>query len=92
MKTHKEITNTFLDVKVMPFSEQRLEKNEKEGGNLGAIKSLQKPGRIESLLEKVKNVYISKFEKKMTAITFAETGEFDIAKDILGNEKKDEKT
>lgn len=61
--------------------------NEKKVEKLGLIASVQNPKGIQSLLNKVRNAYKSKFEKTMTAITFAEAGEFDIAEDILGDEK-----
>jgi len=77
MRETKEISKTFSNVELIL--------NEKEMWKSGAIISLQ------SFLKKVKNLYKNKFEKSMTAISFAEAGEFSIAKDILNNDKKDEK-
>ncbi len=84
MKVPGEISKTFLNAKLLL--------NEKEVGKMGAFESFRNPLEIEKLVKKLISTYRRTFEKKMTAITFAEAGEFDIAKDILGNEKKDEKT
>lgn len=91
MKVPGEISKSLLNVKVTLFPNQRLEKK-KKAGKIGVDKSLQKPGKLESLLEKVKTAYINNFEKNMTALTYAEADEFDIAKDILVSATKDEKT
>ena len=83
MRETKEISKTFSNVELIL--------NEKEMWKSGAIISLQYSKRIQSFLKKVKKLYKNKFEKSMTAISFAEAGEFSIAKDILNNDKKDEK-
>ena len=66
--------------------------DEKEARKLGAFEYLQKPVEIETLMKKIKKAYKQKFESSMMAATFAEAGEFDIAKDILeADEENDEK-
>ena len=68
MKETKEISKTFSNVVLLL--------NEKEVWGSGTILSLQTSTRIQSLVKK--NFYRRKFEKSMTALTFAEPGEFDI--------------
>lgn len=79
MKANRKISETF------PVMEVTL--NKKKVETLSVIVLLQIPKRIHSLVKKIQKAYKSKFEKSMTAVTFAEAGEFDLAKDILSNEK-----
>ena len=50
---------------------------------------LQKPVDIEKLIITLKNAYKKKMEDTMVAATFAEAGEFQTAREIMDEKKKD---
>ena len=67
------------------FPTMAVKLSDKEVKNLGKSKFRKNPKAIQLLLTKVRNVYKSKFEKSMNAITFAEAGEYNIARNILND-------
>ena len=83
----RKIKRDHQETQVIMLTGHGSEKHEVEARKLGAFEYLQKPVDIETLMKKVKLAYKNKFERSMVAATFAEAGEFDIAKDIL---KEDE--
>jgi len=92
MEVLRRIRKAYPDVQVIMLTGHGSDKDEKEARKLGAFEYLQKPVEIETLMKKIKKAYKQKFESSMMAATFAEAGEFDIAKDILkADEENDEK-
>ncbi len=92
MEVLRRIRNAYPNVQVIMLTGHGSDKDEKEARKLGAFEYLQKPVEIETLMKKIKKAYKQKFESSMMAATFAEAGEFDIAKDILeADEENDEK-
>ena len=92
MEVLRRIRKAYPNVQVIMLTGHGSEKDEKEARKLGAFEYLQKPVEIETLMKKIKKAYKQKFESSMMAATFAEAGEFDIAKDILeADEENDEK-
>ena len=92
MEVLRRIRNAYPNVQVIMLTGHGSDKDEKEARKLGAFEYLQKPVEIDTLMKKIKKAYKQKFESSMMAATFAEAGEFDIAKDILeADEEKDKK-
>jgi len=92
MEVLRRIRKAYPNVQVIMLTGHGSDKDEKEARKLGAFEYLQKPVEIETLMKKIKKAYKQKFESSMMAATFAEAGEFDIAKDILeADEENDEK-
>ena len=92
MEVLRRIRNAYPNVQVIMLTGHGSDKDEKEARKLGAFEYLQKPVEIDTLMKKIKKAYKQKFESSMMAATFAEAGEFDIAKDILeADEENDEK-
>jgi FixJ family two-component response regulator len=54
---------------------------------LGGFDFLRKPADIETLVGKIKEAYSEKIERMMSAIAFAEEGEFDTARKIIKEEE-----
>jgi len=100
MEVLRRIRKAYPKVQVIMLTGHGSEKDEEEAKKLGAFEYLQKPVEIDTLMNKVKKAYKSKFETSMMAATFAEAGEFETAKEIrdsdeeqdeINNEKKESK-
>jgi DNA-binding response OmpR family regulator len=91
MEVLRRIREAYPNVQVIMLTGHGSEKDEKEARKLGAFEYLQKPVEIDKLMKKIKKAYKKKFENSMSAATFAEAGEFDIAKDILKGDDDNEK-
>lgn len=89
MEVLRRIRKAYPKVQVIMLTGHGSEKDEEEARKLGVFEYLQKPIDIETLMKKVKKAYKKKFESSMMAATFAEAGEFDIAKEIRDSEEED---
>ena len=74
-------------MQVIILTGHRTEKDEEEARRLGGFDFLRKPTDIERLVGKISEAYAEKLERMMTAIAFAEEGEFDTAKKIIKEEE-----
>ena len=88
MEVLRRVRKAYPNVQVIILTGHGTEKDEKEARRLGAFEYLQKPVDIEKLIQTIKQAYRNKIESSMTAVAFAEAGEFDTAKEILDQEKK----
>ena len=89
MEVLRRIRKAYPKVQVIMLTGHGSEKDEEDARKLGVFEYLQKPIDIETLMKKVKKAYKKKFESSMMAATFAEAGEFDIAKEIRDSEEED---
>ena len=88
MEVLRRAKKAYPGVQIIMLTGHGSEKDEKEARRLGVFEYLQKPVEFEKLMRIVTNAYKRKFESSMTAVTFAEAGEFDTARKILEDEKK----
>lgn len=77
------------DVQVIILTGHGTERDEEKARELGAFDYLKKPVETESLVKKIRTAYKFRFEDSMTAITFAESGEFDTAVEFLKEDKEE---
>lgn len=89
MEVLRRVRKAYPQVQVVILTGHGSEKDEAEARRLGAFAYLQKPVDIEKLIITLKNAYKKKMEDSMVAATFAEAGEFQTARDIMDEEKKD---
>jgi DNA-binding NtrC family response regulator len=87
MDVLKEIRKAYPNMQVIILTGHGTEKDEEEARRLGGFDFLRKPADIETLLGKIKEAYSEKLERALTAIAFAEEGEFDTARKIIKEEE-----
>ena len=87
MDVLKEIRKAYPNMQVIILTGHGTEKDEEEARRLGGFDFLRKPADIDTLVGKIKEAYAEKLERAMTAIAFAEEGEFDTARKILKDEE-----
>ncbi|MGO9611859.1 MAG: response regulator [Dissulfurispiraceae bacterium] len=88
MEVLKEIRKKYPNMQVIILTGHGTDKDEQEARRLGGFDFLKKPADIDTLVGRIKEAYKEKLERAMTAIAFAEEGEFQTARDIM--ERKDE--
>lgn len=87
MDVLKEIRKSYPNMQVIILTGHGTEKDEEEARRLGGFDFLRKPAEIDTLIGKIKEAYAEKLERAMTAIAFAEEGEFDTARKIIKEEE-----
>ena len=88
MEVLRRVRKAYPQVQVVILTGHGSEKDEAEAKRLGAYAYLQKPVDIEKLIATLKNAYKKKMEDAMVAATFAEEGEFNMARQIMDDSKK----
>jgi DNA-binding NtrC family response regulator len=87
MDVLKEIRKAYPNMQVIILTGHGTEKDEEEARRLGGFDFLRKPADIETLVGKIKEAYSEKLERALTAIAFAEEGEFETARKIIKEEE-----
>ena len=87
MEVLKEIRKAYPNMQVIILTGHGTEKDEEEARRLGGFDFLRKPADIETLVGKINEAYSEKLERMLSAIAFAEEGEFDTARKIIKEEE-----
>ncbi|HMK56736.1 MAG TPA: response regulator [Dissulfurispiraceae bacterium] len=87
MDVLREIRKAYPNMQVIILTGHGTDKDEEEARRLGGFDFLRKPADIETLVGKIKEAYAEKLERAMTAIAFAEEGEFETARKIIKEEE-----
>lgn len=88
MEVLREIRKAYPDIQVIILTGHGTDKDEEESKRLGGFDYLNKPADIDHLEQKIRKAFREKVERAMTAIAFAEEGEFDTARGIMKEEDK----
>lgn len=88
----QRIKKAYPHVEVIILTGHGSEQDEQRARELGAFDYLRKPADLQTLLGKIRNAFkkrMNKLEQLSMAVTFAEAGEFDTAKELM--EEQEEK-
>jgi DNA-binding NtrC family response regulator len=88
----KRLKQAHPDVEVIILTGHGSQKDEEAARGLGAFDYLKKPADLETLVSQIRRAFkrrMQKLERISMAVTFAEAGEFETAKDIMKGEKGD---
>ena len=88
MEVLREIRKAYPDIQVIILTGHGTDKDEEESKRLGGFDYLNKPADIDHLEQKIRKAFKEKIERAMTAIAFAEEGEFDTARGIMKEEDR----
>ncbi len=78
------------DVQVIILTGHGTERDEEKARELGAFDYLKKPVETDTLVNKIRNAYKYYFDNAMSAVTFAESGEFETAVEFLTDTHEEE--
>ena len=87
MEVLEEIKKAYPDIQVIILTGHGTDKDEEEARRLGGFDFIKKPADIDHLEHKIRRAFQEKLEKTMSAIAFAEEGEFDTARKIMKDEE-----
>lgn len=83
----KEVKNLKPNIQVIILTGHGTEKDEEDAKRLGGFDFLRKPADIDLLVAKIKEAFMEKVERTMTAVAFAEEGDIDRAQKIIKKEE-----
>ncbi|MEW6738802.1 MAG: response regulator [Nitrospirota bacterium] len=83
----REIKRSSPQIQVIILTGHGTEKDEEEARRLGGFDFLRKPADIDLLVAKIKEAFMEKVERAMTAVAFAEEGDLDRAQKIIKKEE-----
>src|SRR3990172_1798595 len=76
----REIKGSSPQIQVIILTGHGTEKDEDEARKLGGFDFLRKPADIDLLVAKIKEAFMEKVERAMTAVAFAEEGDLEDAR------------
>ena len=82
----KRIKQAYPHVEVIILTGHGSEQDEERARQLGAFDYLRKPADLEALLLRIRNAFkrrMTRLQQLSMAVTFAEAGEFDTAREIM---------
>lgn len=90
----RRVKKAYPNVEVIILTGHGTEKDEEAARNLGAFDYIRKPADIEFLVPRIAKAFqrrMKKLEMISMAVTFAEAGEFDMAREIMEEEEEEKK-
>ena len=93
MEVLQRIKKAYPHVEVIILTGHGNEQDEQRARELGAFDYLKKPADLETLMGRIRGAFkqrMSKLEEMSMAVTFAEAGEFDTARQIMEEEEDED--
>ncbi|MFP4476420.1 MAG: response regulator [Desulfatibacillaceae bacterium] len=87
----RRVKKRYPQVQVVVLTGHGTDKDEVEARKHGAYEYLQKPVDLDKLVSTLKKAYRDKVKDTMTAVAFAEEGDFNTARSITDKKKTDKK-
>jgi len=84
MEVLRRIKQRYPDIQVIILTGHGTDRDEEEARRLGIFDYLKKPTDIELLVGRIKEAYKEKIQRSLAAVAFAEEGEADMARGVLG--------
>ncbi|HUO78151.1 MAG TPA: response regulator [Thermodesulfovibrionales bacterium] len=79
----REVKRRYPKMQVIILTGHGTDRDAEEAKRLGGFDFMRKPADIDNLVRRIKEAYNEKIERMMTAVAFAEEGEFDTAQKII---------
>lgn len=79
----REVKKDYPHMQVIILTGHGTDRDAEEAKRLGGFDFMRKPADIDNLVRRIKEAYTEKIERMMTAIAFAEEGEFETARKIV---------
>ena len=87
----RRVKEAYPNVEVIILTGHGSEKDEEAARSLGAFDYVKKPADLDALVPRITNAFkqrMKKLERMSMAVTFAEAGEFDTAKEMMEDDEK----
>jgi DNA-binding response OmpR family regulator len=87
----RRVKKAYPNVEVIILTGHGTDKDEEAARNLGAFDYIKKPAEIEYLVPRIAKAFqrrMKRLERMSMAVTFAEAGEFDMAKEVMEDEEE----
>lgn len=87
----QRVKKAYPHVEVIILTGHGSEQDEQRARELGAFDYLRKPADLETLLGRIQNAFkqrMTKLEQLSMAVTFAEAGEFETAREMMDEEEE----
>ncbi|MHB8789212.1 MAG: response regulator [Desulfobulbaceae bacterium] len=88
MEVLRQVKKKYPNIQVIILTGHGTDRDEDESRRLGVYDFLKKPVDIEELVNRIKAAYKEKIQNTMAAAAFAEEGEFETARNMMGKKKK----
>ncbi|MHB8790501.1 MAG: response regulator [Desulfobulbaceae bacterium] len=88
MEVLRQVKKKYPNIQVIILTGHGTDRDEDESRRLGVYDFLKKPVDIEELVGRIKAAYKEKIQNTMAAAAFAEEGEFETARNMMGKKKK----
>ena len=88
MEVLRRVKKKYPNIQVIILTGHGTDRDEDESRRLGVYDFLKKPVDIEELVGRIKAAYKEKIQNTMAAAAFAEEGEFETARNMMGKKKK----
>jgi len=85
----REVKKDYPKMQVIILTGHGTDRDAEEAKRLGGFDFMRKPADIDTLVRRIKEAYTEKIERMMTAIAFAEEGEFESARKIITKQEEE---